>query len=86
PRVIDMHGHCGAPDAEALLDGRPERLAEFQAQAAGTGAASMAHNRAVMLPAAGARMASLDKRLADLDLMGIDLQVVSPSPHLYAYW
>lgn len=86
PRVIDMHGHCGAPEAETLLAGRPERQAEMEAQAKGTGAASMAHNLAVMLPAAGARMASLDKRLADLDLMGVDLQVVSPSPHLYAYW
>ena len=85
-RVIDMHGHCGAPEADALLAARPERQAEMAAQAAGTGAASMAHNRAVMLPEAGARMASLDRRLADLDLMGVDLQVVAPSPHLYAYW
>ncbi|WP_127108507.1 amidohydrolase family protein [Pararhodobacter zhoushanensis] len=86
PCVIDMHGHCGAPEAEALLASRPERAAEMGAQARSTGAASSQHNRTVMLPAAGARMASLEKRLADLDLMGVDVQLVAPSPHLYAYW
>lgn len=85
-RVIDMHGHCGAPDAERLLAGRPERAAEMAAMAAASGAASMRHNAEVMLPAAGARMASLERRLADLDMMGVDLQIVAPSPHLYAYW
>lgn len=86
PRVIDMHGHCGAPDADALLAGRPERVAEMGRMAASTGGASMAHNGKAMLPAAGARFASLEKRLSDLDWMGIDLQIVSPSPILYAYW
>ena len=85
-RVIDMHGHCGAPEAEKLLADRPERAAEMAASAAAGGAASMRHNGTVMLPQAFARMGSLEKRLADLDLMGVDLQVVSPSPHLYAYW
>lgn len=86
PRIIDMHGHCGAPDADALLAGRPERGAEMGRMAASTGGPSMAHNGKSMLPAAGARFANLEKRLSDLDWMGIDLQIVSPSPILYAYW
>jgi aminocarboxymuconate-semialdehyde decarboxylase len=86
PRVIDMHGHCGAPEAAALLEGRPERIAERQAMAVSSGAASMTHNLQVMLPAAFQRFAALDKRLEDLALMGVDLQVVAPSPDLYAYW
>lgn len=81
-----MHGHCGAPEAEALLDGRPERVTEFEAMARASGSGSARHNGTVMLPQAGTRMASLEHRLADMDLMGVDLQVVSPSPHLYAYW
>lgn len=86
PKVIDMHGHSGAPDADALLAGRHERQVEMARMAEGSGAASMAHNGQVMLPAAGARMANLEKRLEDLDWMGIDLQVVAPSPILYADW
>lgn len=86
PRVIDMHGHCGAPEAERLLAGRAERSAEMAASAAASGEASMRYNGTVMLPQAFARMGSLEKRLEDLDLMGVDVQVVSPSPHLYAYW
>jgi len=54
--------------------------------AAGLGAASMKHNAEVMLPIAGRKFANLDERMRDLDLMGIDKQVVCPSPHIYSYW
>jgi len=84
--VIDCHGHFGAPAADALLAARPERAAEMGAMALASGPASHRRNAEVVLPAAGERMASLEKRLRDLDDMGCDMQVVSPSPHLYAYW
>ncbi|NLR97356.1 amidohydrolase [Rhizobium sp. P38BS-XIX] len=84
--VVDVHGHFGCIAAERLLDGRPQREAELAAMNAGSGDASTRYNAEVVLPTAIARMASLETRLQDLDWMGVDVQVVAPSPHLYAYW
>jgi aminocarboxymuconate-semialdehyde decarboxylase len=39
-----------------------------------------------MMPQIGAKLVDVDARLADLERMGIDLQVVSPSPNQYYYW
>lgn len=85
-RVIDIHGHAGAPKVDALIVARPEFGHGMQMMAKGAGKPSMQHNADVMLPRAGARFASLEARLTDLDNIGIDLQVVSPSPHIYSYW
>lgn len=85
-RVIDIHGHAGTPKAEALIAKRPEFGHGMKMMAEGIGSASMKHNAEVMLPRAGGRFASLEARMTDLDNMGIDLQVVSPSPHIYSYW
>lgn len=85
-RVVDIHGHAGAPKVDALVSTRPEFAHGMQMMAKGTGLPSMQHNADVMLPRAISRFASLDARLTDLDNMGIDLQVVSPSPHIYNYW
>ena len=86
PLVVDAHGHYAAPEAERLLASRPERGAEMRAFGAATGAASATRNAEVVLPAAGMRMADLSARLRDLDLMGVDHQIVAPSPNLSAYW
>lgn len=85
-RVIDIHGHAGTPKAEALIAQRPEFGAGMKMMAEGIGGPSMKHNGEVMLPRAGARFANLDQRMTDLDNMGIDMQVVCPSPHIYSYW
>lgn len=85
-RVIDIHGHAGAPKVDALISQRPEFGNAMKRMAAATGPASMKHNSDVMLPRAGGRFASLDQRMTDLDNMGIDMQVVCPSPHIYSYW
>lgn len=85
-RVIDIHGHAGAPKVDALISQRPEFGAGMKMMAAATGPASMKHNGEVMLPRAGGRFAALDARMTDLDNMGIDMQVVCPSPHIYSYW
>jgi aminocarboxymuconate-semialdehyde decarboxylase len=39
-----------------------------------------------MLPQAFRKMTSLDERLRDMDAMGVDVQVLSPSPNQYYYW
>jgi len=84
--VVDSHGHAGAPKVDALISKRPEFEAGMKRMAVGLGAASMKHNAEVMLPLAGRKFANLEERLRDLDLMGIDKQVVCPSPHIYSYW
>jgi len=85
-KVIDVHGHLGVPAVEKMVGNMPERQAEMQAMAVASGEISMAYNFQEMLPRAVERFASLDKRLQDMDYAGIDVQVVSPSPHLYCYW
>jgi aminocarboxymuconate-semialdehyde decarboxylase len=84
--TVDAHGHAGAPEIEKLVAGRTERTEEMAAMARASGTQSMSFNAAHMLPEAMARMGSLDRRLNDLDWMGIDHQVVSPSPNQYCYW
>ncbi|MEC7762342.1 MAG: amidohydrolase family protein [Pseudomonadota bacterium] len=85
-RVIDIHGHAYAREVDRLIEGRPQAEDDRRRMAEGSGGASMAHNAADMLPKAGARMASLDARLRDMDWMGIDVQLVSPAPNQYCHW
>lgn len=85
PAVIDLHAHVMAPAVEALVADEPGRKAEAATLAAWMGAESNAHNRtlaAIYQP----KFASLDVRLADMDAMGVDMQVVSTSPTQYHYW
>jgi len=86
PLTIDMHCHVVVPQVEALIGDRPEKAAEMAQLNAGMGAASVEHNNKVMLPSAGPRLVNLAMRLADMDSMGVDVQVISPSPTQYYYW
>lgn len=86
PLTIDMHCHVVVPQIEVLIGARQEKAAEMAQLAAGMGAASVEHNNKVMLPSAGPRLVNLDMRLADMDSMGVDVQVISPSPTQYYYW
>jgi aminocarboxymuconate-semialdehyde decarboxylase len=74
------------PAVERLVADRPEKLAEGEELRRTMGAASVEHNARVMGPAVGPKLTRLDVRLADLERMGVDLQVVSPSPTQYYYW
>jgi aminocarboxymuconate-semialdehyde decarboxylase len=84
--AIDMHCHVLTPAVEALVAGRPEKLGEADAMLRSMGAASVAHNNAVMLPQATPKLTRIEARLADMDALGIDVQVLSPSPTQYYYW
>lgn len=84
--AIDVHCHAFVPEVEALVMDHPLRLAEKHVFEASTGAVSVAHNQQYMLPQASARMASPERRLADMQAMGIDVQVISPSPSQYHNW
>jgi aminocarboxymuconate-semialdehyde decarboxylase len=74
------------PAVERLVADRPEKLAEGEELRRTMGAASVEHNARVMGPAVGPKLTRLDVRLADLERLGVDLQVVSPSPTQYYYW
>ena len=84
--TIDFHCHVLTPKAEALVAEAPQKKAERAVQAALLGEASVAHNETVMMPPAVRRMTSIEERLSDMDAMGVDMQVLSPSPTQYYYW
>lgn len=83
--TVDMHCHLLSPQAEKLAAQHPGRTAEMTRIARDNGAASVQYNasvREVLAP----RLAGLQQRLADMDRLGIDLQVLSPSPTQYFAW
>lgn len=84
--TVDMHCHILVPAIERLVATLPEKAAEMRHLDLATGAASTEHNRRVMLPMAGPKLTNLQDRLRDMDSMGVDLQVISPTPTQYYYW
>ncbi|MFN3985591.1 MAG: amidohydrolase family protein [Rhodocyclaceae bacterium] len=84
--TVDLHCHVMVPAVEALVANRPEKAAEPGIMLRTMGEASVAHNNAVMLPAVGPKLTRIDLRLADMAAMGVDVQVLSPSPTQYYYW
>jgi len=84
--TVDLHGHMLVPAVERLVADRPEKRAEAAMMLQTMGAASVEHNARVMGPNAGPKLTNLDTRLADLERMRIDVQVVSPAPTQYYYW
>src|ERR1700733_9323115 len=84
PPVIDIHAHLAVPEAEALVADAIGMAAEAQAEQATHSQASLEVNRAQLarvLPL----MRDLDRRLADMDAMGVDIQAVGPMP-MHHYW
>jgi aminocarboxymuconate-semialdehyde decarboxylase len=86
PPVIDLHCHIATPAVEKLVAGHPDRVAEILAASELQGAESTEYNRTVMLPACIAKMTNIESRITDMDAMGVDVQVLSPSPGQYYYW
>lgn len=84
--TIDMHCHALVPDVEKLVAEEPAKKREPEHILSATGTKSVGHNLHYMLPSAVRKMTSLDERLADMDALGIDVQLVSPSPTQYYYW
>lgn len=84
--TVDFHCHIFVPAIERLVAAFPEKAAEVQQLEITSGAASADHNRRVMLPTAGPKLTSLELRFQDMDAMGVDLQVLSPTATQYYYW
>jgi aminocarboxymuconate-semialdehyde decarboxylase len=84
--TVDLHCHVLVPEVEALVQDRPEKIAEGGLQKLLMGAASAEYNRTVMLPEAFPKLTSVDARLRDMDEMGVDVQLLSPTSVQHYYW
>jgi aminocarboxymuconate-semialdehyde decarboxylase len=84
--TVDLHCHAFVPEVEQLVKDKPEKQAEPALQRRAMGATSAEYNSKTMLPAAFPKLTSVELRLADMDAMGVDIQVVSPTSVQHYYW
>ncbi len=84
-RTVDVHCHLLTPAVEALLAPHPTWQASKAEEAAALGEASRQTNEA-QIALLRPRLTSVETRLADMDAMGVDVQLVSPAPTQYHYW
>jgi aminocarboxymuconate-semialdehyde decarboxylase len=84
--TVDVHCHAFVTEVESLVRDRPEKRAEPEMQRRVMGAASAEYNASTMLPAAFPKLTSVAERLRDMDAMGVDIQVVSPTSVQHYYW
>lgn len=82
--VVDFHGHVAVPAADELCAGTEGLVAEFAAEQRAHAPESLAANRA-QLSRLRPKLTDVRARLADLDEMGVDIQVVGPMP-MHHYW
>jgi aminocarboxymuconate-semialdehyde decarboxylase len=82
--VIDTHGHLLVPEANTLAEGHPREAADAAAERASFSAASIAANQA-QIGRVWPQLTSVARRLADLDAIGVDIQLVGPMP-MHRYW
>ncbi|HEY3902720.1 MAG TPA: amidohydrolase family protein [Streptosporangiaceae bacterium] len=82
--VVDAHGHLLVPEANALAAGSPGQAVDEAAERESFSADSLAVN-AEQIRRVWPQLTSVDRRLADLDSIGVDVQVVGPMP-MHRYW
>ncbi len=82
--TIDLHCHILVPRIQQLVAGTKALQADAAAAARTFGSASLEVNAAQM-GVIGPKLTSLEARIADMDAMGVDLQVVTVSPTQYFY-
>lgn len=82
--VVDFHGHLAVPAADALVAGTPGLVAELAAEQHAHSSESLAVNRS-QLQRLAPKLTDTAIRLADLDAMNVDMQVVGPMP-MHHYW
>ncbi|MGH9688639.1 MAG: amidohydrolase family protein [Candidatus Acidiferrales bacterium] len=83
--TVDVHCHILTTEVERLVSDFPEKQAEQNIQLRMYGLESIEHNRtlfASLMP----QLKGIDERLRRMDEMGIDIQLISPSPNQYYYW
>ena len=83
--TVDVHCHVLTLEVERLVSSCPEKQSEPAAQLRMYGAESVEYNRklfANLIP----QLTNVNERLRRMDAMGVDIQVISPSPNQYYYW
>lgn len=85
--TVDVHAHVLIPALQQLVaTADPEGFAELQAlEVRRNGPESMA-NSGLMIKERWPQLTDLDRRLADMDAQGVDVQLVSPSPSHFYYF
>jgi aminocarboxymuconate-semialdehyde decarboxylase len=84
--TVDLHCHALTEAVEPLVATLPQKLAEREIQPRMMGRESFEFTVNVMLKAAFPKLTNLALRLADMDAMGVDMQLLSPAPNQYYYW
>lgn len=82
--VIDAHGHLLVPAAGALAEGYPGEAADAAGERAAFSPASIEANQE-QIRRVWPQLTSVERRLADLDAIGVDVQLVGPMP-MHRYW
>ncbi|MPY80026.1 MAG: amidohydrolase family protein [Actinophytocola sp.] len=83
--VVDVHAHVIVPEVEAAVTGHPGLESQRALERVRHGTESMAVSGR-MVAERMAQLTDVDRRLADMDTAGVDVQVISPSPSQYHYW
>jgi aminocarboxymuconate-semialdehyde decarboxylase len=84
--TVDVHCHVQVPEADSLVKDRPQKHADSGAPSRESGTASADYNARTMRPAVYPKLTSFEQRLRDMDEMGVDIQVVSPTSLQHFYW
>lgn len=82
-RVIDVHCHMAVAAAAELV--QPHMKPGIDINARHISALSARINKE-QAPTLKPRLGSAEAKLADMDRMGVDLQILSPAPPQYYYW
>ncbi|HEU0102432.1 MAG TPA: amidohydrolase family protein [Mycobacteriales bacterium] len=83
--VVDVHAHVVVDEVEAVVHGHPGLAAQRALDARRNGAASGAVSRQRVADRTP-QLTGIDRRLADVDAAGVDVQLVSVSPSQYHYY
>jgi aminocarboxymuconate-semialdehyde decarboxylase len=84
-RTIDVHCHIFCPLVETLTNRLPGKAERKNEELEAIGEASNNVNAALM-GALAPKLISIESRLSDMDAMGVDIQLISPSPTQYYSW
>lgn len=82
-RVIDLHNHVSTPACEGLLDGpAPPWLDPFTLYSGQETKSYNARHFGQLVE----KLTDPERRLADMDRMGVDIQALSVAPPQFYYW
>jgi aminocarboxymuconate-semialdehyde decarboxylase len=84
--TIDLHCHVLTPSVEELVLNVPERPGVPVRELSPAVQRTMAYNHLLLQGIYQPKLTDIAVRLADMDAMGVDIQVISPSPTQYHYW